>query len=58
MKQIPFAKDYYLDEDGNIYPCKRGWKKRKLNPGVDLRAGGYRRMQIVLDDSEKVYVYP
>ena len=19
MKQIPFAKDYYLDEDGNIY---------------------------------------
>lgn len=54
MKQIPFAKDYYLDEDGNIYSCKRGWNKKKLSPSIDYRAGGYYRLKIIMDSGDKV----
>lgn len=57
MKQIPFAKDYYLGEDGNIYSCKRGWNKRKLNPNVDHRAGGYYRLKIIMDDGNKMSMF-
>lgn len=57
MKQIPFAKDYYLDEDGNIYSCKRGWNKKKLSPSIDYRAGGYYRLKIIMDSGDKVSMF-
>lgn len=57
MKQIPFAQDYYLDENGNIYSCKRGWNKKKLNPSVDNRAGGYYRLKVITDNGEKVSMF-
>lgn len=57
MKQIPFAHDYYLDKDGNIYSSKRGWNKKKLNPSIDMRAGGYYRLKIITNDNEKVSMF-
>ena len=57
MKQIPFAKDYYLDENGNLYSCKRGWNKKKLSPSIDYRAGGYYRLKIIMDSGDKVSMF-
>jgi hypothetical protein len=57
MKQIPFAKNYYLDQDGSIYSCFRNWNKRKLNPTVDYKAGGYKRLKVILDSGEKVSMF-